>query len=287
MASRTATLLGIAAAASGAALLAWAGLGRPRPVPTSSGLAWVRRMRDGEGRLMRVLQTGHVLQSATYLSPDERMVAPFAYQREFMRAFDLVPDASDVLVVGGGGFGFPKMVAAARPGCHLVVAELEPSVVEAARRWFFLDEARALMERAGGRMDVVCDDGRRVLDGCAPGSLDVVVLDAFVGDEPVASLATAEAAASARGALRGAGVLLANVVSRDDGCDLGFLRDLVASLRTAFAEVLVVPASDEDLGGEDNYLVVAGAPGLRADGAVAYDEAFLGTVRHDADARRA
>ena len=204
---------------------------------------------------MRVLQTGSVLQSATYLSPGERMVAPFAYQREFMRAFDLVPDASDVLVVGGGGFGFPKMVAVARPGLRLVVAELEPSVVEAARRWFFLDEARALMARAGGSMDVVCDDGRRVLDACAPGSPDVV--------------------------------LLANVVSRDDGCDLGFLRDLVASLRTAFAEVLVVPASDEDLGGEDNYLVVAGARGLRADGAVAYDEAFLGTVRHDADASRA
>lgn len=249
---------------------------------TMAGPALVYTTRDADGAPLRVLRTGDVYQSATYLG-ERRMEPPFAYHRSFARAFDLVPDARRLLVIGGGGFAFPKLVAAEHPRVRTDAVEVDPAVVEAARRWFFLDEAMATQSAGGGELSVIVDDGRRFLDRAAAGSYDVMVVDAFVGSEPVASLATAEAAASARRALGPKGVYLANVVSREGGADVGFLRGAVATLTTAFTHVSVVCATDEARAGEDNYLVIASAYALDLPDAIAYDADFLGSVLRDAD----
>lgn len=242
-------------------------------------LVYTRRYGD-EGRV-RVLRSGGVFQSATYL--DERRMEPvFAYYRALERVFEVVPHARRVLVVGGGGFAFPKLVAARHPGVTVDVVELDPKVIEVARRWFFLDEAVALARSGGGDLRVVCDDGRSVLDRALPGSYDAVVLDAFVGAEPVRALATVEAARAARTALGPGGALVANVVSRGCGSDVSFLRSHVGSLLEAFSNVAVAPAADEGRSDEDNYLVVASDAPLDLPDAIPFDADFPGPVLHDA-----
>lgn len=241
-------------------------------------LVYTRRYGD-EGRV-RVLRSGGVFQSATFLD-GRRMEPVFAYYRALERVFELVPDARRVLVVGGGGFAFPKLVAARHPGVRVEVVELDPAVIDAARRWFFLDEAVELARAGGGGLRVVCDDGRAVLDRAAPGSYDAVVLDAFVGAEPVRALATVEAARAACAALAPGGALVANVVSRSGGADVSFLRSCVASLREAFAHVAVAFAVDEGLSAEDNYLVAASNAPLDLPDAIPFDDDFPGPALHD------
>ena len=108
-----------------------------------------------------------------------------------------------------------------------------------------------------------------------------MVNDTFAGTEPVRSLATVEAARAAKAALTPGALYAANVVSRAEGADVSFLRAVVATLREAFAHVLVIPCADEDFGGEDNYLVLATDRDLEQDGctslmadAIPYDEDF-------------
>ena len=112
-------------------------------VRTMDGPALVYNIRDAAGARVRVLRAGGVYQSATYLG-DRRMEPAFEYYRAFGRLFDLRPDARSLLVIGGGGFAFPKMVASGHPGVRTDVVEIDPAVIDAARRWFFLDEAIAL-----------------------------------------------------------------------------------------------------------------------------------------------
>lgn len=251
-------------------------------VRTASGVALVYTTCDADGTPVRVLRTGGVYQSATYLGP-RRMEPAFAYYRAFGRAFDLVPEARRVLVIGGGGFAFPKLVAAEHPQVRTDVVEIDPAVIAAARRWFFLDEAEAIQRAGGGRLAVVCDDGRAVLERAEAASYDVLVVDAFVGAEPVARLATVEAARAARRALGAHGVYLANVVSRDGGADVGFLRSVVATLSLVFDHVAILPATDEAHAEEDNYLVVARMAPLALPDAIPFGEDFLGPALFDED----
>lgn len=110
---------------------------------------------------------------------------------------------------------------------------------------------------------------------------NAIVNDCFVGAEPVASLATLEAAQAIRRRLVPGGVYLTNVVSRDNCGDLTFLRDQVATLSRAFLHVHIVPCEDERFGGEDNFLVIATDSDVSVPTAVPYDKVFLGEVLRD------
>ena len=252
---------------------------RPHLVRTMSGIAFVYTARDDAGEPVRVLRTGGVLQSATYLG-DRRMEPVFEYYRAFGRLFDLRPDARRVLAIGGGGFAFPKLVASERPEVRTDVVEIDPAVIRAARSWFFLDEAIARARATGGDLQVICDDGRRLLER-ASGAYDAVVLDAFVGDAPVRSLATVEAMRLVRRVLAPGGLLLANVVSRDAGADVSFLRSEVATALRVFSRVEVALATDDTHAAEDNYLLVASDAPLGLPDAIPFDDDFPGDPLFD------
>ena len=278
-------LLVAAGAVAAAALAAWRvhALGLHVLRLSAGGWALVYTTRDAAGQAVRVLRTGGVYQSATYLG-DRRMEPVFAYYRALGRVFELRPETRRILAIGGGGCAFPKLVATTHPEAHLDVVEIEPAVIQAARRWFFADEAAELMRSAGGELNLICEDGRALLERATAGSYDALVLDAFVGAEPVRALATTEAARAARRVLGSHGVLLANVVSRNGGTDVSFLRSYVATLAEVFAHVAIAPATDEEHAEEDNYLVVASDTPFDLPDAIPYDEDFLGPVlgeRHE------
>lgn len=132
-----------------------------------------------DGSLVRMLNVGGVLQSATYL--DERWATcPFAYLRSFDHLFEAaLPEAPDPLVVnrvlmlGGAGFAYPKQLLLEHPGVALDVVEIDPAMVQIARERFFLDRlemqlaaegrARRSAHLRGRRRGVPAAVGRRPL----------------------------------------------------------------------------------------------------------------------------
>lgn len=201
-----------------------------------------------------------------------------------------------VLVLGGGGYAWPKHVLATHPDARLDVVEIDPAITRIAREHFFLDEAIERFDPAHERLNLICADGRALLDDIAEGldrsygaqphaHYDAIVNDAFSGSEPVHSLATVEAAQAAKACLAPDGLYAANVVSDFDRSNVAFLRDLAVTLLEAFDHVHVIPCPDEDYGGEDNYLVIATDSNRQFADAVPFDEDFLGTPLHDGHLR--
>ncbi len=198
-----------------------------------------------------------------------------------------------VLVLGGGGFAWPKHVLATHPEVSLDVVEIDSAIIRIARRHFFLDEAIERFDPAHKRLRLICDDGRAFLENAAESSqrsygarpeamrYDAIVNDAFSGAEPVRSLATVEAAQAAKACLIPGGLYAANVVSDFDRANVAFLRDLTATLAKAFAHVHIIPCPDEDFGGEDNYLVIATDGTYDFQDAIPFDEDFLGAPMRD------
>ena len=132
--------------------------GKREVFPSRFGEAAVYAMPAEDGSLVRMLNVGGVLQSATYL--DERWATcPFAYLRSFDHLFEAaLPEAPDPLVVnrvlmlGGAGFAYPKQLLLEHPGVALDVVEIDPAMVQIARERFFLDRLEMQLA-AEGRAD--------------------------------------------------------------------------------------------------------------------------------------
>lgn len=279
-------------------------------VRTQAGAAHIYTVAGPDGAPVRVLEQGGVWQSATYLD-DRRMDPVFAYYRAFDHIFEASLSGGRAvrraLMLGGGGYAYPKYALTTYPGLSMDVAEIDPAVVAAAREYFFLDELEARVnggtapgspdggaaapDDAGGRrLNLITLDGRAFLDAAArkgrPGDrYDAVINDTFCGAEPARALATAEALRAAKACLAPGGLYLANTVSRDQGADVSFLRDLAATASAVFRRVHVIPCTDEAFGGEDNYLLIAtDSPAVFSD-AVPFGPEFLGRVMHDEPGR--
>lgn len=263
----------------------------PHVVRTQTGRALVYT-RLAKGQPVRVMRLGGVYQSATYLG-FQSCEPVFKY----IKAFDVVFDAEEavrkatrhgmerVLALGGGGFSWPKHAILDHDCLHVDVVEIDPAIIQAARRWFYLD----MIERyAGRRLRVHEGDGRAVLDKRArrleagepkAQRYDAIVNDTFSGGEPVRELATVEAAQAVHTCLNSGGVYATNVVARDG--DASVLRDTVATLAQVFVHVHVIPAEEDAWASDDNYIVVATDGDTQFPGAVPFDEEFLGEVLRD------
>lgn len=258
-------------------------------VRTRAGAARVKMIKGPHDEQVRVLQQGGVYQSATYL--DERRFEPvFSYYHAFDAMFEAEPDmcasaghgVERVLMLGGGGFSYPKHALTKHEFLAMDVAEIDPSIIRVARRWFFLDE---LERRVGDRLAIHTEDARAYLSQALERGTryDAIVNDCFSGAAPVQELATIEALCQVKACLRPGGVYLANVVSENGGENIDFLRDALATASAVFSHVAVVPCEDEGFGEEDNYLLIASDESNQFDGCLPLDNALFGTVLHDAE----
>lgn len=258
-------------------------------VRTRAGVARVKMIRGEQGERVRVLQQGGVFQSATYL--DERRFEPvFSYCRAFDAMFEAEPAMRElaghgierVLMLGGGGFSYPKHALSQHPELTMDVVEIDPGIVRIARRWFFLDE---LERKVGERLNIHTEDARIHLAEAANADVryDVIVNDCFSGANPVCALATVEALRQVKECLRPGGLYLANVVSENAGCNIEFLRNTLTTAAIIFSHVAIIPCEDEVFGGEDNYLLVASDASYDFSGCMPFDEALFSMVLHDDD----
>lgn len=156
----------------------------------------------------------------------------FDYTNAFADVADTAwPGATriDALHIGGGGFTMPRYLAATRPGTRSLVLEVDPGVVEIARRRLALRTSPSL------RVDV--GDARIGIRGVATDSVDLAVGDAFADLSVPWHLTTREFVGQIDRALRPDGVYVMNVIDRGS---FRFLRAEIATLRDRFAHVVLM-----------------------------------------------
>jgi len=183
------------------------------------------------------------------IDPRDPRAIPMPYLRTAALGLALVDDDARVLLVGLGGGGF-LAATDAWPKARVTAVEIDPVVVSLARAHFALDARRT--ER------VVVDDGRAFLQrgaesGRAP--WDLVLLDAYAGDDVPSALADDAFFALVAGRLAKTGVLVVNLAVEPQAA-----RDLLVTISRAF---------DDDVAGvhclvaavpEDENLVVLASP---------------------------
>ena len=120
-----------------------------------------------------------------------------------MRAIEGKPRRMGIL-----GLGCGTLLAYSRPGDVVRIYEINPLVLDLARREFtYLADAPARVETALG-------DGRLLLEREAPRNFDILVMDAFSGDSVPVHLITREAFRTYFRHLRPGGILAVNISNR-------------------------------------------------------------------------
>ncbi len=164
----------------------------------------------------------------------------------------------DSLMVGGGGYVFPRYMEAAYPGSRTDVAEIDPEVTKAAMIAFGLPEKTPIHvyhEDARVLVDRLVKQKR---DGDSAGLYDAIYMDAFQHYNVPFQLTTLEFTTNVRELLKTDGVYLVNLIDAfEDGL---FLGAVVNTLQEVFTYVYVlVEGTPVRLSREDrNTFVVVG-----------------------------
>lgn len=231
-----------------------------------AGPIFVYNITGADGTPLRIMRQGGVYQSATFLD-DRRYDAPFEYLRSFDRMFEANLDIENVLMIGGGGFAYPKHMLSRHDNTAMVVAEIDPEVTRAALEDFFLYEA---LQRFGAkRLGITNEDGCAYLRHTSR-TFDAVINDAFDGAAPDNNLGGVSGAVLVKSKLNEGGLYLTNVVADPDSDEM---QDTLSSLGLVFKNVYVIPCIDEDYASEDNYLLIA------TDGDYAFNDVLMQRMR--------
>ena len=152
--------------------------------------------------LVFAMKKGDRNQTCMDLTDPQKVVFPYA--RMTFAGLLLNSQPTSILVIGLGGGTIPTVLATIYPSSQIDVVEIDPAVVEVARKYFAYSESE--------RSKVYVQDARVFIKraGLRGATYDLVILDAFTGDYIPEHLMTAEFIEETAQLLSPNGVLVAN-----------------------------------------------------------------------------
>ena len=202
-----------------------------------------------EDAVARYLRFDRSFQSGMYLH--DPFDSPFLYAAYAHLGLIFRPHAQRVLVVGLGGGSIPKRFWRDYPEMTVEVAELDPMVVDVARRFFGVPEDL--------RLRVFVQDGRRFLRQTAR-RYDMVILDAYFAESIPFHLTTREFMQLARTRLVPGGIVLSNLIGALQGPRSRLFRAMYRTMGEVFPGLYLFPTAFrpfEDVDVIRNIIVVA------------------------------
>lgn len=172
-------------------------------------------------------------QSIIYPDNPDYLIAP--YLRFFRHASQINPNISRALMIGGGGYTFPRDFLTSFPSASIDVVEIDPVATRLAYRYFNLQDDPRLVS--------ISQDARTYVRNTSQ-IYDVIYVDAFNGSSLPYQLTTREFLEDMRSHLAPNGVIMVNIVSPVTGPHNGLLLSLHHTYATVFPKVDIVAQSN-------------------------------------------
>jgi spermidine synthase len=186
-----------------------------------------------EDEHLRTLRFDRLRQSAMDLQDPDRLV--FHYTQYLHLALVFHDDPQRALFIGLGGGSAPRRFHKDYPGLAIDAAELDPEVVNVAKRYFLFQEDE--------RMKVQAVDGR-IFVNKTPQRYDMVFLDAYYADAIPFHMATREFLQELKHKLTPGGIVVSNIIGSVKGAESKLFRSVLKTFQTEFAQVYVFPVDE-------------------------------------------
>jgi len=155
---------------------------------------------DHKGLRTLLFERGGGRQSVVKPGDPDHLELPYA--RVALAGLALCEEPRHILVVGLGGGSLPMFLRKHYPAAGIDVAEIDPDVVDVAKKYFGFREVE--------RMHAYIGDGRQFIENVRQG-YDIIFLDAFGARDVPKQLTTREFLQATRRALKPSGVVVSNV----------------------------------------------------------------------------
>ena len=186
------------------------------------------RIRVEETRERRYLYFDGTLQSS--MDRRDPTSLELLYSRFTSLGLVLRPDAAKALIIGLGGGSMAKKYHQEFPEIEIDSIEIDPDVVEVARKFFHFQEDSCQRVHGG--------DGREFLTR-ADDRFDLILLDAYYADNMPFHLVTREFFDTARRKMTAEGVLVINLIGSLRGPDSATIRAAIKTLSSVFPQVYI------------------------------------------------
>jgi len=211
------------------------------------------RVRDDKDEVFRYLILDRTFHAVMWNVDPVALFLP--YSQMMMAALALPPEPKRGLILGHGGGSLAKWLARYWPELELDTVEVDPSVVQAAERYFSYAPAK------GHHVHV--KDARVFLRGTTA-TYDVIWLDVFARHLIPFHLTTQEFFREVRARLHPDGVLAVNLASSGEGPDRLRAQAVVATMKTVFPVIashgVKGPWKTVKQSKAENLIFFAGAP---------------------------
>ncbi len=235
---------------------------------TEYGRVTIYNSINENGEKIRTLSVDGGFESATYINKEKRYELVFEYTKYYDLMFKSSRNINNVLLIGGGGYSYPKYFISHYDSKRMDVVEIDKDVTEIAKKYFYLNDLiKDYNIKHNKRLNLINEDGRTYLNKNSK-KYDAILNDAFSGTVPPKTLTTVETITKIKQSLNEGGLYLTNILSSLEGKNSKFLKAEVKTLLTKFKNVYVVPcltnkleeyqnimvlASDEDIPIDNNY----------------------------------
>ncbi|MEK7094101.1 MAG: fused MFS/spermidine synthase, partial [Patescibacteria group bacterium] len=183
---------------------------------------------------MRAMMISGELNSAMFLDSND-LALPYTEYYRLARHF--TPKIESTLMLGAGGYSYPKDFLASFPSATMDVVEIDPKTTELARKYFNLKDSP--------RLTIYHEDGRTFLNKSQK-KYDVIYGDAFSSFYSIPyELTTKESVEHMYRLLNDGGVALINIISSLDGPKGKFLASEYRTFREVFPQVYLFPVDDK------------------------------------------
>jgi len=194
---------------------------------------------DHKGLRTLLFERGGGRQSVVKPGDPDHLELPYA--RVALAGLALCEEPRRILVIGLGGGSLPMFLRKHYPAAGIDVAEIDPDVVDVAKKYFGFREDERMRAHVG--------DGRQFIENARQADYDIIFLDAFGARDVPKQLTTREFLQITRRALVPSGVAVANVWRPASN---PLYDRMVRTYQEAFEEVFIL-----DVPGDVNNIFLA------------------------------
>ncbi len=184
-----------------------------------------------EGNILTLFSPATVRQTA--MDVNNPFLPHLEYARNTLLALALCPDPETILVLGLGGGSIPMMLANVAGQAHIDVVEIDTEIARVAKKYFYFNTSK--------RLNLFIDDASLFIKNSAK-KYDVIISDAFMGNELPESLSTPEFFRETREHLSLEGILITNLTT---GNSLNFKR-MLNTISAMFQELWLLPSDSSN-----------------------------------------
>lgn len=195
-------------------------------------------LEDSNSNVIRTLFTGNSHQSVTYTNE-----LKYELYDKFTNLYKVCDthkeDISNVLVLGGGGFSYPKYYISKYKNRYMDVVEIDEYLIEVAKKYFYLDELYEEHDKEKERLNIVIDDAFKYIYETNK-QYDSILVDLFIDNKPIQKTFEEDTLKQLKSILKEDGIVTINYIITKEDSNYEQLKKDLKNLRKMFKNMKIL-----------------------------------------------